>query len=325
MPHRRSQAANGRRSVSILIVLCSVLWLGAAAAQESSRGPLFPRSSGETGTNPGIGTTYRAPGTAGQPGALQGGVPGVSDPFSSLGGAALPAVPQARQPATTEPRSVPEDPLRGLILRSEPSGGRPRETSTPDGRTANTGERVRQPGATDNRTQAPATGAPTDPLGGLLSDSEKLLRFSGPKPDATAPDSKSKSAEELPTSRQSRNVIATPGIAVPEIAIGGSGMLTMPAVPSTLVPNATNDATMLELGSPTVSGPETGTGTGQKPHSMNLSGGAAADPPARRLVQQFTLYERIQQLVLATLRQPLSYVLLLGAVGFFVAIKLRRA
>ena len=38
---------------------------------------------------------------------------------------------------------------------------------------------------------------------------------------------------------------------------------------------------------------------------------------ARRLVQQFTLYERIQQLVLATLRQPLSYVLLLGAVGFF--------
>lgn len=218
---------------------------------------------------------------------------------------------------------VPADPLRGLIQSPErlmhPSV--PATVSRPPAET----ERPRQPTSGSNRTAPRSTNTPADPLQGLLVDSDQLLRFSGPKGDPAVTEATSKT-EGGALNRVHKSVESTPGIAVPNTSSGSASSYSLPLPALPVSPIAISDGSKLSLGSPDL----TGGGPAEKPGANKGTGmqggnpGPAGEPTPRLVQARYSLLERLEQFVLGTMEQPLSYVLLLGGLGFFVVLRFRR-
>lgn len=326
LPSGPVQAISRRRSGSILLVLGSVLCLNSANAQESQRGSLFQRPPGESGLSSGSGTSLRAPGSTNESAGPLGSGQGPLNSLPGLGGAVPSDLLQPRPQGTGEPRRDPLDPLRGPILRPDQMSGRPPAAALPEPRTGASGAGARQSGEGDHRSSSRASAAPTDPLGGLLSDSEKLLKFSAPNSDPLAPDARMKSGDDSNTFRQNRNPIPSPGLATPDLLSTNPGALALPMspLPTTLMPNATTKASNLGLEISTSTGSEAKSGPASRPPPHNFGGGASDDQSSRRLKQQFTIVERVKQMLVSVLQQPLSYVVLLGMIGYVIVARLRR-
>ena len=113
---------------------------------------------------------------------------------------------------------------------------------------------------------------------------------------------------------------------MPNTSSGSAGSYSLPLPALPVSPIAISDGSKLSLGTPNL----TGGGPAEKPGSNMGSGmqggnpGPAGEPTPRLVQMRYSLLERLEQFVLGTVEQPLSYVLLLGGLGFFVVLRFRR-
>lgn len=319
-----SKSAMARRVLCCLsAVVLGLVWLGPAIAQESSRGPLFSPGAGEKGAaSGGVGGSFGSGSVGGVPRGPAGG-PAVSGPMPGVGGAIPSDLLQSRPSASGESPKPVADPLRGLILKPEQLRGSPAATGERGGSGADWAHQADREGS---RAPSRSSGAPADPMGGLLQDSDSLLKFSGSKGDGGGADVTARPGDDAAGARQNRGGTATQGIGLPDLLTAGSGTVSMPgmSLPTTSLPTASMNAPNLGIDPPASGGNDTKSNSTYRPASPNYGSRAVEDQPVRPVSQKFSLVERLWQSTEGALQQPLTYVLLLGLIGYVAVAKLRR-
>ncbi len=316
-----------RQGSCVMAIIGGVLWLGSAIAQESSRGPLFAPVTGGNGASSGSGIGSKGLGAVSESPRVPGGGSAVANPVPGTGGKVPADLLQSRPLGSGESVRMPADPLRGLILRPDQVRGNPPASVAPGERSGSATEWARPPSVGDNRSPSRASGAPADPLGGLLQDSDSLLKFSGPKGDPAGADVKAKLGEEAGSSRQSRSAMPSPGIVVPDLLTSSSGALPLPVspLPTTQIPTTPpTNASNMGVAVPGSAGSDIKSSSTYRPPAPNFGSRSAEEIPAHQVSQKFSLVERLSQALDGAMQQPLTYVLLLGFIGYGVIAKLRQ-